>query len=82
MSRTIKQIEAKNRHDNMAALEAMKNQGIRLLKPTENELEQWYANSNKAKSLILKKGEISETLVKQVMLHIKNYRMQQAGMQQ
>jgi len=63
MEDIFKELDAINRKDNIAALEALKNRGIQVGKPAGKTLQQWYTLAEAASQRLVDTGEISpETL--------------------
>ena len=80
MTDTVNKIDKKSRKDNFAALDALQNQGIKLIKPNNEELRDWYKKGNKATDLIFSKGAITDKTKNELMMHISTFRTQQAAL--
>lgn len=77
MSEAFNKIGEQNRKDNIAAMSALKNQGIKFLTPKINDLNEWYSKADKATDQIKSSGSISREFISELKKHLKNYRAQQ-----
>ena len=73
----FKQLDALNRSDNEKAREALKNQGIKFVKPSPEELERWKALSAQSIVNMTKQGIVSQEAVDRVMQFLSDYRKTQ-----
>ena len=78
LSETVTKIDKQNRKDNSAALLALQNQGITLIKPDDATRQQWYTKGEIAIDHVFQKGDISQQFFDQLMAHIDTFRAQQA----
>lgn len=62
MSRVFAEIDQENRGDNEKALDALKNQGIQILTPSNEEMAAWRSKGSLAQSNLLKQGVISQKM--------------------
>ena len=79
MADTIDKIDEKNREDNIAALAALQNTGITLLKPDSEELSGWYEKGDEATRLIFSEGDMSEKTINALLKHLDTFRSQQSS---
>jgi TRAP-type C4-dicarboxylate transport system substrate-binding protein len=79
MTEKFKAIDQQNRKDNIAALKALQNQGITLMKPSNAELITWNSKAEVARKRLLESGEISNETMNELLKHLQSYRSQQAG---
>ncbi|MCG6938346.1 MAG: TRAP transporter substrate-binding protein DctP [Gammaproteobacteria bacterium] len=79
MADTVKKIDSKNREDNIAALTALQNQGIKIIKPDPQQRENWYKKGNEANALIFNKGGMSKMVINEMMAHIAAFRSRVSG---
>ena len=79
MTEKFKAIDQQNRKDNIAALKALENQGIKLMKPSSSELSAWNSKAEIARKRLLESGEISGGTMNELLKHLQTYRSQQAG---
>lgn len=74
MQRVWKAIDEKNRQDNIAALEALRNQGIRFVKPDPAEEREWKRMASQVPKRLLDSGNISRDLILQMNDILHEYR--------
>ena len=67
MSDAFKKIDAQNRKDNESAFAALKAQGIKLIKPDQQQMSSWQEKTNASISNYLKEGGISEAAFNEVI---------------
>lgn len=79
MTEKFKAIDQQNRKDNIAALKALENQGITLMKPNSSELDIWSSKAEIARKRLLESDEISDETMNELLQHLQKYRSQQAG---
>ncbi|WP_022665760.1 TRAP transporter substrate-binding protein DctP [Desulfospira joergensenii] len=63
MTRAFKEIDARNREDNIKAVEALKKRGIRFITPSGKELEQWRTTASKASEKMKEDGTLPADVV-------------------
>lgn len=80
MTATFKEIDKQNRKDNEAAFAALKKQGIEVITPSEEQLQEWRSLARKAEQTYLTKGHISKQIADQLEQLLKAYRSQQASL--
>jgi TRAP-type C4-dicarboxylate transport system substrate-binding protein len=74
MSRTFNKISEKNRKDNEAAREALKNQGISFMKPAAKEQKEWSGKVSDAMTELTRQGHFSEAMLQTLRSHLHDYR--------
>ena len=74
MTREFKQIDQQNRKDNVAAFNALLKQGIKPVKPSAQELQEWAHNGDLAEQRILSQGIISPQAMGEMNGFLKAYR--------
>ena len=77
IDRVFKQLDALNRSDNEKAREALIKQGIKLVKPSPEELKRWKALSAQSIVNMTKEGIVSQEAVDHVMQLLSDYRKAQ-----
>lgn len=77
MSRVFSEIDLQNQKDNQAALAALKNQGIKFITPTNENISNWVSTSDKANKLVVKKGSVSKEMYDMVIKHTTDFRKKQ-----
>jgi len=66
-----------NRSDNKSAAAALQNQGIKFVKPNEEELKRWKALSAKSIEEMISAGRVSQTMFEEVSRHLNEFRNRQ-----
>ena len=74
MEDIFKELDAINRKDNIAALEALKNRGIQVEKPAGETLQQWYTLAEAASQRLVDTGEISPETLQVFEQHLAEFR--------
>ncbi len=74
MGRVFKDIEAKNRQDNLDGLTVLRNQGIQFLTPSSAALSGWQSASQKTSQLLIRDGKLSHSMVDLLKQHLAEYR--------
>lgn len=80
MADVVRKLDQKNRENNIAAMEALVNQGIKLVKPDDDQLNHWYEKGSDATQLIFNKGKMSDKAIDSLMTHLQTYRSLQTGL--
>ena len=78
LTKVFDHIDKKNRIDNVAAMAALKGQGIKVITPTAEELVDWYKIRNIALDVNNKNKMFSPAALKMLDEHLKTYRTQHA----
>jgi len=78
MGAAFDNIGKQNRVDNLAAYEALKNQGISYVKPDAHDLGEWHHAAKSATENIRKKSGMSIKAIDDFLSHLSTFRMQQA----
>ncbi len=74
MGRVFSDIDQQNRSDNKSAFGALKSQGIEMVKPDPEQLEEWRSNAYAARLQLIKSGKISNEIIQTVDQHLNDYR--------
>jgi len=74
MSRMFKKISGQNRNDNIAAREALKNQGIKFVLPEIHKRREWNDKISQTMTELAKKGYFSEAMLQKLRSHLHAYR--------
>lgn len=73
--RTVwQQIDRQNRQDNIEALKALQNRGIRLVKPQTAVQQKWKQLAAEVPRRMIESGEISQEIVTQLQNYLKDFR--------
>lgn len=78
MTNTFKGIDQQNRKDNIAAFSALQNQGIQLIAPNPDYLNEWHEKAEKAVTRMVQDQIISAPALEQLNQLLKEYRTQVA----
>ena len=74
MSAAFKDIDQQNQKDNVAALAALKNQGIVFIKPTKEEALEWKQLAISGNKKLIEKGYNSKEMYQLIQKHIAEFR--------
>lgn len=74
MTRAFNKIDRQNRKDNIAAREALKNQGIEFISLSEKVLSDWRDIAKMAVKVLEEKNQYSDVIYNQVMTNVKKAR--------
>lgn len=66
MSRIFKELDVINKNDNKSALAALKNQGVKFIKPSAAQIDEWLVYAKKSQQRMVEAGRISKSLVDKV----------------
>jgi len=73
MNRTFKEIDQQNQKDNIAALAALKTQGITFIKPNEQQLAEWKELAQKGNAEMVAKGFNNKKIYNLINKYIAEY---------
>lgn len=79
MGEAFKEIDARNRKDNINAYEALLKQGLVLETMSEEEKAAWYATAAQAEAEIVAQGSVSKAFADEMNQHLETFRAQQAS---
>jgi TRAP-type C4-dicarboxylate transport system substrate-binding protein len=77
VDRVFKRMDILNRADNKSAAEALRNQGIEFIKPSEEEVNRWKALSAKSIENMISNGRVSQAMFDEVNRHLTDFRNSQ-----
>jgi TRAP-type transport system periplasmic protein len=77
MSAAFIKIGEQNRKDNIAAIDALSNQGIKIITPSDDEVSQWYKKAETAVNNIKLSGKMSKETIDTFLTHLNSFRTQQ-----
>lgn len=77
MEKSFKEIDKENQADNIAALAALKNQGINFVNPTKEQYSEWKSIALKGNKGLIDSGYNSKKMYKLVKKHIADYQKKQ-----
>ncbi|MGD9389392.1 MAG: TRAP transporter substrate-binding protein DctP [Thioalkalispiraceae bacterium] len=72
--KTFREIDAQNKKDNIAALQALRNQGIEFVKPDVEQLKQWREHVERAEKKLVEAGKLDRRMVELFNKHLSDYR--------
>ena len=73
LNRNFREIDLQNQKDNIAALAALKNQGITFIKPDSKQIAEWKKLAKKGNSELVEKGLHTVKMYKLINKHIADY---------
>lgn len=79
MTEVFAKIDKQNRKDNVAAAEALRNQGIKFIEPSAAELGEWHAKAEAAVARLVEQGVVSRSILDQLERHLADFRTQQTA---
>jgi len=74
MNKAFNAIETTNRKNNVEALAVLKSSGIKFIKPSASDYQEWQALADKANREMVASGDLDAGLVTRVELLLKDYR--------
>jgi len=75
MTRALRQIDIKNREDNIKAIQTLKNRGITFITPSKNALDDWYEVGSNAARKMVDSGILPQDVVDQLDAHLTNFHL-------
>ena len=66
-----------NREDNVNALEALRKQGVKFIKPLDDAMEKWYHDAEAVPKRLIRAGKLSRDMVNTLERLLKDYRSKQ-----
>lgn len=74
LEETFTRLDARSREENLAAFEAVRKQGLALVKPSAEELAEWRRYSDRAIAELVEEGEISQQMLDRLRALLAGYR--------
>ncbi len=74
MGQVFKEIDKQNRIDNKSAFNAIKSQGIEIIKPDSKQLQEWRGFAYAARLQLVSSGKISEEIIQEVDRLLSDFR--------
>lgn len=71
---TFRDIDEENKKDNIAAMQALRNQGINFVKPSAEQLSEWKSMTNVATQKLIDSGKLNKKAVDRINKLITQYR--------
>jgi TRAP-type C4-dicarboxylate transport system substrate-binding protein len=79
MAETFRKLDRRNREDNVAALEALKGQGVEFVQPSDAALEDWRARAETVPGRLVAAGRLSPEVVAMLEAALAEYRNGKSG---
>ena len=77
MGRVFHELDRLNRQDNVKALEALRKQGVKFIKPSAQALEKWCHDAEAVPKRLIQTGKLSQRMVDTMGSLLKDYRSKQ-----
>lgn len=71
---TFEKMDASSREENKAAFEAVQEQGLAIIDPTDEQMAQWRSYANKATVELVEAGEVSQAMLDRLNALLAEYR--------
>jgi len=78
MGRMFREVDRQIHKDNVQALEALRNQGIKFVSPSAEALDEWYAATSDVPTRLIKAGKLSRGMLNTLEGHLKDFRLRQS----
>ena len=78
MGRIFREVDRQIQKDNVQALEALRNQGIKLISPSAEALDEWYAAASDVPNRLIEAGKLSQGMLNILEGHLKDFRLRQS----
>lgn len=79
MGRVFREIDRQNRENNVKAMEALLKQGIQLVKPPAEALDEWYAKASAVYERLIETGSLSRDIVNTLERNLADYKLQRSN---
>jgi TRAP-type C4-dicarboxylate transport system substrate-binding protein len=77
MGRVFRELDRLNRQDNVKALEALRKQGVKFIKPSAQALDKWCRDAQAVPKRLIQTGKLSQRMVNVLESLLKKYRSKQ-----
>lgn len=74
MGQVFSDIDQQNRKDNKSAFAAIQSQGVEMVKPDQEQIEEWRGFAEAARLRLIKSGKISNEIIQTVDRHLYDFR--------
>ena len=74
MGQVFSDIDQQNRKDNKSAFAAIQSQGVEMVKPDQEQIEEWRGFAEAARLRLIKSGKISNEIIQTVDRHLNDFR--------
>jgi len=73
MTKTMKEIGIQNKKDNIKAIQALKNQGITFINPSQKAIKEWRSAARNASKKMVDSGVLPWEIVNQMNMHLADF---------
>ncbi len=73
MTKAMKEIGIQNKKDNIKAIQALKNQGITFINPSQKAIEEWRSAARNASKKMVDSGVLPRKIVNQMNTHLADF---------
>ena len=79
MGKVFKALDRRNREDNIKAMQTLRKQGIKFIKPSPEALKVWVKDASEVPKQLIKSGRLSREMLETLNHLIKEYRSKEPG---
>ncbi|MCP4671623.1 MAG: C4-dicarboxylate ABC transporter [Desulfobacula sp.] len=73
MTKAMREIDIQNTKDNIKAIQALKNQGIKFIDPSPKATEEWYSIAETASNKMVDSGILPKKIADQMNMHVTDF---------
>ncbi len=73
MTKAMKEIGIQNKEDNIKAIQALKNQGITFINPSQKSIKEWRSAAHNASKKMVDSGVLPREIVNQMNMHLADF---------
>jgi TRAP-type C4-dicarboxylate transport system substrate-binding protein len=73
MTKAMKEIGIQNKKDNFKAIQALKNQGITFINPSQKNIDEWHSAARNASEKMVDSGVLPQKIVNQMNRHLADF---------
>ncbi len=73
MTKAMKEIGIQNKEDNIKAIQALKNQGIAFINPSQKAIKEWRSAAHNASKKMVDSGVLPREIVNQMNMHLADF---------
>ena len=81
MGNVFKDLDRRNREDNIKAMEALHKQGIKFIKPSPDAFKEWFKDASEVPRRLVETGRLSQEMVDTLESLLKEYRSKESSTQ-
>ena len=79
MGKVFKDLDRRNREDNIKAMEALHKQGITFIKPSPDAFKKWFQDASEVPRRLVETGRLSQEMVDTLESLLREYRSKESG---